>query len=116
MSLSTKGKRRAIIKKARRREEQGAEEINGRRSYQSGGGVIKGDFRDDRFCFEDKFTVRGKQYLLKEDTILKILGEAHRTGRIPVIKIGYQRIEVAVLIWEDFMGLKDGDSESTNDR
>jgi len=108
MSLSQKSKRRAINKKARRREERGAEEVGGRRSSQSGGGITKGDFRDDEFCFEDKFTVKGKQYVLKEETILKALGEAHRTGRKPVIKIGFRRIEVAVLIWEDFMEMKDG--------
>jgi len=105
MSLSKRSKKRAIIKKARKREERGAEEVSGRRCYQSGGGIVKGDFRNEEWCCEDKFTVSGKQYTLKESTILKALGEAHRTGRNPVIKIGYRKVEVAVLIWDDFMEL-----------
>lgn len=105
MSLSKKGKQRAILKRSRRREEKGAEEIGGGRCCQSGGGITKGDFRNESWCCEDKFTIKGKQYTLKEATILKALGEAHRTGRNPVIKIGYQKVEVAVLVWDDFLEL-----------
>lgn len=105
MTLSTRSKRRAILKRSRKREETGAEEIGGSRCCQSGGGVVKGDFRNSRWCCEDKFTVKGKQYLLKEETILKALGEAHRTGRNPVVKIGFRKVEVAVLVWDDFLEL-----------
>lgn len=107
MSLSKRSKKRAILKRSRKREERGAEEVGGRRCSQSGGGITKGDFRNEEWCCEDKFTVAGKQYTLKESTILKALGEAHRTGRNPVIKIGYRKVEVAVLMWDDFMELID---------
>ena len=107
MSLGTKGKKRAINKKSRRREEKAADDIGGGRVSGSGSGIAKGDARNEKWMVEDKFTVKAKSFSVTQDIIAKALRQAHRTGRNPVIRVGLPKYDVAVLLWDDLKGLID---------
>lgn len=105
MSLGTKGKKRSINKKSRRREEKAASDIGGDHVSGSGSGIVKGDARNEKWMIEDKFTVRAKRFSVTQDMIDKALRQAYHTGRNPVIRIGLPKYEVAVLLWDDLKGL-----------
>ena len=107
MTLGTKGKKRSINKTSRRREEKAGRDIGGSRVSGSGSGVAKGDARNERWMIEDKFTIRSKSYTVTQALIDKALRQASKTGRNPVIKIGFPKYEVAVCLWDDLKGLID---------
>jgi len=107
MTLSSKGKKRSINKKSRRREEKAAKDISGGRVSGSGSGIAKGDARNERWMIEDKFTVKAKSFRVTQEIIDKALRQAHTTGRNPVLLVGLPKYDVAVLLWDDLKGLID---------
>lgn len=111
MEINTKSSRRVMNKLARKRERTCAGEIGGRTTPASGAGVAKGDARNDAWMIDDKFT-QYRTFSIREDVIVKTICDAKRTGRRGALKVGFRKGEgpnVAVLDWEDFMELINGE-------
>jgi hypothetical protein len=110
MTLSQKSKKRSRIKKARDREENAASQIGGQRCSGSGSGIVKGDARNSKWTLEDKHT-ESKQFLITEDIVNKIISQSHKTGRNPVIRIGTRGLNLALILWDDFLELIESEDE-----
>jgi hypothetical protein len=110
MTLSQKSKKRSRIKKSRDREETAASQLGGQRCPGSGSGIVKGDARNSKWTLEDKHT-EAKQFLLTEDIVNKIISQSHKTGRNPVIRVGTKNLNLAVILWSDFLELLGDENE-----
>ena len=111
MEINTKSSRRVVNKLARKRERTCAEEIGGSITPASGAGVAKGDARNDVWMIDDKFT-QYRTFSLREDVVVKTICDAKRTGRRGALKVGFRKgegLNAAVLDWEDFMELINGE-------
>lgn len=109
------GKRRSIIKKSRKREERAAEEICGQRVPGSGSGVAKGDARNSKWYVDDKMILRGSRFTISQEVMDKALGQAHRSGRNPVLRVGLPKYNIAILTWDDFLELINDNAECSID-
>jgi len=102
IKLHTAAQRRGQNKKARRREECAGEDIGGRRVAGSGSQEAKGDARNDCWMVEDKHTT-GRGLTLSRETMSKAVGQASKTGRNAVIRVGLaDGTELAICLWSDF--------------
>jgi len=113
VDLGGKTQRRRTNKLARKREAACAEEIGGHTPPASGGGIAKGDARNDKWMIDDKHT-RARQFTLKEADVRKLIGDSSKTGRRGALKVGFRNgegCEVAVVHWPDFMEMIDGESD-----
>lgn len=103
INIPTSPHRRRQNKKARKREEQAAEDIGGRRVSGSGSQEAKGDARNAQWMVEDKHT-SGKTYTLSREVINKAVAQANKTGRNAVIRVGLSGgANLAVCLWSDFV-------------
>lgn len=95
--------KRQIMKTSRKREEDIAEQIGGRRVSGSGSGIDKGDARNEKWMVEDKFR-KQLTFNVNRRLLQKAKEQAIKSGRAPVIRIGLSDgTEVAVLAWKDFV-------------
>lgn len=102
IDVPTQARRRSQNKTARRREDRAADDIGGRRVAGSGSQECKGDARNDCWMVEDKHTT-GKSYTLTSAVLSKAIGQASKTGRNAVIRVGLaDGTELAVCRWSDF--------------
>ena len=102
IKLPTKARLQSQNKRARRREECAGEDIGGKRVAGSGSQEAKGDARNDCWMVEDKHT-SGKTYTLSRATLSKAVGQASKTGRNAVIRVGLaDGTELAICLWSDF--------------
>ena len=108
------GRKQKLIKKSRKREDTGAGEIGGERCSGSGSGIVKGDFRNDEWVVEDKFTEKAT-FTLTGRVLDKIGSEALKTRRKPALRVGVRREEYAVTRWSDFLELIREPAEACGD-
>lgn len=102
IKLPTKSRMQNQNKKARKREERAGKDIGGRRVAGSGSQEAKGDARNDCWMVEDKHT-SGTSYTLTKAVLSKAVGQASKTGRNAVIRVGLaDGTELAVCLWSDF--------------
>ena len=102
IDVPTRAAKQRQNKTARRREDRAAEDIGGRRVSGSGSQEAKGDARNESWMVEDKHTT-GKSYTLTRATLSKAIGQASKTGRNAVIRVGLaDGTELAVCLWSDF--------------
>ena len=97
-------KKRKLIRKSRKREMRGSEEVGGKQCSGSGSGIVKGDFRNDKWVVEDKFT-EAATYELTGKVLDKICSAAVKTLRKPAVRIGVKGEDYAILRWSDFVDL-----------
>lgn len=100
--ISDKDSRRVINKKSKKREEMCAKEVRGRRSPASGSGIVKGDVQTDQWLIEDKYTEK-MSYSLRLAIVKKTLAQAMTVGKRGVIKLGLAGMNLAIIMWEDFL-------------
>jgi hypothetical protein len=67
--------------------------------------VSKGDARNEDWYVDDKMVMRGSRFVISQDIMDKALGQAHRTGRDPVIRVGLPKYNIAIIMWDDFVEL-----------
>ncbi len=70
-----------------------------RRIPNSGAGSIKGDLSYEDTLYEHKYTDKD-QYILKKETLLKTIHEAHETGKKPAWIITFTTMKRDFLIVE----------------
>lgn len=85
------------------REAKAAKELGGRAHLGSGSLFFdRGDFSDENFLFEDKFT-RKSSFRLNYSILEKVEKQARKKCKIPVVRIGFVHSdrELNVIIMED---------------
>lgn len=106
--------RRRLLKQARKCEERTAKETGSRRTGASGAGIEKGDSRNSRFMFEDKYT-ENEFYRLTKTTILKAIAQAQKSGRTPVVRVHLNDgPTIGIMHWNDLVQFVSEEHEGTN--
>ena len=102
IQLYPQAARRSQNKKARKREEAAGRDIGGNRVPGSGAQEAKGDARNSCWMVEDKHT-SDVSYRLTRAVMAKAVGQAAKTGRNAVVKVGLHDVtELAICLWTDF--------------
>jgi ribosomal protein S17E len=104
IDVPTKARKRAINKKAQKREKDCANQIGGYTTAASGAGIAKGDARNEKWTIDDKFT-EAQSYKLRKSDVIKITSDASKTCRNGALKVGFPDYDVAIVAWTDFLEL-----------
>lgn len=85
-------------------EKQIAKETGGSRNAGSGAFSRKGDVRAGEFLIEAKWTSK-RSISLKAEVLEKIVSEALREGRTPVVQVELNGRAYGIVEWDDLLAL-----------